>query len=458
MSEKIDRRTWLKIIGGTITGFVIGAVVGWFGKPIKEVVRTETITSTITKTVTAPLSTTPPPALTTPAVKEVKVGVVLPLSGPVAKEGSLARHGIELAIDHINRFGGVKSLGGAKLKPIWADSRGKPEVGMAEAERLITIEKVHVLTGCYQSAVTLPVASVAEKHGIPFMVADAISDAITEQGYKWVFRVHGKASWYGKSLVNFIKDTNEKFGTDFKTIGLVYENSEFGKSSANGFKRYLSELAPNYKIVIDEDYPATAADLTPLVTKIKAADPELLVHTGYVSDCILFMKTLKTLEWYPKAYMGLGAAGQAYPDYIKGLGKDSEFVFTETEWQPDLLNSPKLKEMKWVNDEYKSRYGEDMVGTPADCYTSTWVLYYGIEKAGSLEPEKIREALHSLVLEPPLRGLLLPYKIDLTRPDNQNPYALIPVAQIREGKFRIVWPFDYATIEPIWPVPTWKER
>ncbi len=428
-------------------------LAGCIGQPPATPTPTPTPSPTPTPTPTA----TPTP---TPAVKEVKVGVLLPLTGPASHEGWYARHAIELAIEHINKRGGVKSLGGAKLVPIFADTTGKPEVGMAECERLITLEKVDVLTGCYQSAVTFPVSGVAEKHKVPFMVADAISDKITEQGYKWVFRIHGKASWYGRDAVKFIMDMNKKYGTNFKNIGLVYEDDEFGKSSAEGFKSYLSKLAPDYKIVIEESYPVAAADLTPLATKVKAANPDILLHVAYVSDAMLFMKSMKTLRWYPKAYVGLGAAGQSHPDFIKGLGVDSYFTFTQTEWQPDLLLSPKLKDFDWVNKEYKAKTGEDMTGIPADCYSSTWVLYYAIEKAGSLDKDKIREALASMVIDLPSKevNVILPYeKIDLTV-DGQNPHTAICTAQILNGKFKIVWPVGYATVDAVWPAPSWEKR
>ncbi len=398
--------------------------------------------------------------VTKPKIKEVKVGVILPLTGGASKCGMLAKQGIELAIEHINEAGGVKSLGGAKLVPVWADSASKPETGMSEAERLITVEKVHVLTGCYQSAVTLPVAGVAEKYKIPFMVADAISDEITERGYKYVFRIHGKASWYGRDAVKAILDLNEEHGTDFKSIGLIYVNDEFGISSAEGFKKYLKELAPGYEVTFEEAYPYPIADLSPLVTKLKAADPEIVVHVGYTDDSILFMKTLKSMGWYPKVYMGLGAAGQTHPDYIKSLGVDAEYAFTQTEWQPDLLLSPKLSKFKWINEEFKEKYGYDMTGISADCYSSTWILYYAIEKAGSVDPDKIREALASIVLDLPSEevNVILPYtKIDL-REEGQNPHTAICLAQIREGKFRIVWPVEYATVEAKWPAPSWEER
>jgi len=395
-----------------------------------------------------------------PLVNEVRVGVILPLTGGAAHEGWIARYAIELAIDDINKKGGVKSLGGLKLRPIIADSASAAATGIAEAERLITLEKVHVLTGCYQSGVTFPVAGKVETYGIPMMVADSISDKITEQGYKYIFRIHGKASWYGRDAVRTLMDLNSVHNTNFTTIGLVYEDDEFGKSSADGFKNYLSQMAPSYRVTFDQSYPLSAADLTPLVTSLKAANPEIVLHVAYTTDAILFMRTMKTLGWYPKAYMGLGAAGQSIPDFITGLGEDAEFVFTQTEWQPDLLLSSSLQNFSSINDDYKTRTGSDMSGIAADCYSSTMVLYYAIEKAGSLDPVKIKDALASINMTLPSTEInfILPYnRVDLTK-DGQNPYTAICAAQIIEGKFRIVWPVTYATTNGTWPVPPWDAR
>jgi branched-chain amino acid transport system substrate-binding protein len=396
----------------------------------------------------------------TTQVTQIKVGVLLPLTGGAAHEGWLARHAIELAIDDINSNGGVKSLGGALLVPIFADTASKPDTGIAEAERLITLEKVDVLTGCYQSSVTFPVAGVAEKHGVPLMVADSISDKITEQGYKYVFRIHGKASWYGRDAVQTILDLNAKHGTSFTNIGLVYEDDEFGKSSADGFKSYLTQLAPSYKVTFEQSYPLSSADLTSLVTTLKAANPDIVMHVGYTTDAILFMRTLKTSGWYPKVYMGLGAAGQSIPDFVQGLGPDAEYVYTQTEWQPDLLKSAALQQYASVNENFKTRYGSDMSGIPADIYSSTWILYWGIQQAGTLDKTKIRDSLASINMQLPSKDvrIVIPYsRIDLTK-DGQNPYTAICTAQINKGEFKIVWPVQYATIDGVWPTPGWQNR
>jgi branched-chain amino acid transport system substrate-binding protein len=392
--------------------------------------------------------------------KQIKVGVILPLTGGAAHEGWLARHAIEQAIDDINARGGVKSLGGLKLVPIIADSASTPATGLAEAERLITLEGVDVLTGCYNSAVTYPVAGAVEKHEIPFVVADSTSDRITEQGYKYTFRIHGKSSWYCRDSVKQIVDMNNAFHTNYKNIGLVYTDDEFGRSEADGFKSYLSNLTTDYHITFEESHPIGAADLTTLVTKLKDANPDIVVHAAYATDAILFVQTMKAAGWYPKMYKGLGAAGQSIPDFITGLGKDSEFVITDTEWQPDLLLSPAMHNYTSINDEFKIRTGSDMTGIPADCYSSTWILYYGIEKAGSLDKNKVRDALASINIAIPSTevDVILPYeRIDLTV-DGQNPYTAIAAAQVINGTYRIIWPLAYATINATWPAPPWTER
>ena len=126
-------------------------------------------------------------ATTAFAAEPIKVGVILPLSGPTATIGQYAREGIEFIVDRVNANGGIKSLGGAKIVLVIADSRGQPETGMSEAERLILREKVVALMGCFQSGVTLTATTVAEKYGVPFVVVLATADQITERGYKLSF-------------------------------------------------------------------------------------------------------------------------------------------------------------------------------------------------------------------------------------------------------------------------------
>ncbi len=124
----------------------------------------------------------------------IKVGNILPLSGPSASVGLQNKQAQDMAIQEINDAGGIKSLGGAKIQLLYADSESKPEKGVAEAERFINTETVNILTGAWNSAVSYPVSAVAERYGIPFLVPVSVADKITEQGFKFTFRIAAKDS------------------------------------------------------------------------------------------------------------------------------------------------------------------------------------------------------------------------------------------------------------------------
>ena len=167
-----------------------------------------------------------------PAVKEVKVGVLLPLSGKLAETGADLKRGYEFAVNKINEAGGIKNLGGAKIRLIYADTAGKPEVGAAEAERLITEEKVVALLGAYQSSVTKTSSEVAERYHVPYLNGDSSSPALTERGYKWYFRTFPHDAMFARQHVDFVKWLNDKYGANIKRIAIIHEDTEWGTKCA----------------------------------------------------------------------------------------------------------------------------------------------------------------------------------------------------------------------------------
>ena len=164
--------------------------------------------------------TSAPAEATSAPVTSIKVGVIYPLSGELAKIGEDVRNGLTLAIEDANAAGGIKSLGGAKIELIFGDSQGKPEIGISEVERLIQQEEVVMVVGCYNSGVTLPASQTAQRLQTPFLDDTAMADEITDRGYEWVFRVVGKASWYARDQVDFLKDFKDLTG-----YGLVVNTS-----------------------------------------------------------------------------------------------------------------------------------------------------------------------------------------------------------------------------------------
>lgn len=384
------------------------------------------------------------------ADKVVRIGNIIPLSGPSASVGQQGKNAREMAVEEINAAGGIKSLGGAKLEMLYADSESKPEKGVAEAERMINTEKVHLLTGCWNSAVTYPTTAVAERYGIPFVVPVSVADKITEQGFKTVFRIAAKDGWWTRDQFAFLADVQKEFGTPIKKLAFVYENGDWGK----GFAGQWRELAQKggYEIVLDEPYPSTATDLSPVVQKIRRAQPDALLLVSNAADAILLTNTLAEYKVKLKAIIGSGG-GHADPSFLTATGDNARYLFDIVEWETDV-NKPGVKE---INAKFKERYGYNLAGESVDAYIATYVIADALERAGSLDPEKIRKAL----AETNLRSgpaMIASYDAIEFDSNGQNKHAALSIVQIGDmgsGLERItVWPAGArrAGYKPVFPM------
>jgi len=389
------------------------------------------------------------PSLAGPKV--VKIGNIIPLSGPSASVGQQGKNAREMAVEEINAAGGIKSLGGAKLEMVYADSESKPEKAVAEAERFINTEKVHVLTGCWNSAVTYPTTAVAERYGIPFVVPVSVADKITEQGFKTVFRLAAKDSWWTRDQFAFLKDMEKESNTTVKKLAFVYENGDWGK----GFAGQWKELAKKggYQVVLDEPYPSTATDLSPVVQKIKRATPDVLMLVSNAADAILLTNTLAEYKVKLKAIIASGG-GHADPSFLEASGKNARYMFDIVEWETDV-NKPGAKE---ANEKYNAKYGQNLTGEAVDAYLAMYVLKDALERAGSLDPAKIREALAATNLRGG-PGMIVGYESVEFDKTGQNKHAALVMVQINDigkGMERItVWPKGArrAGYTPVFPVP-----
>ena len=393
------------------------------------------------------------PLLPATAVAEnvVKVGNIIPLSGPSASVGQQGKNAREMAVEEINAAGGIKSLGGAKLEMVYADSESKPEKGVAEAERFINTEKVNVLTGCWNSAVSYPTSAVAERYGIPFIVPVSVSDKITEQGFKNVFRIAAKDSWWTRDQFSFLKDMEKEFKTTIKELAFVYENGDWGKGFAEQWKALAKK--GGYKVVLDEPYPSTSTDLSPVVQKIKRARPDVLMLVSNAADAILLTNTLAEYKVKLKAIIASGG-GHADPSFLKATGKNGQYMFDIVEWETDV-NKPGAKE---ANAKYNAKYGSNLTGEAVDAYLAMYVLKDALERAGSLDPAKIRQALATTNLTGG-PGMIVGYDSVEFDKTGQNKHAALVMVQINDlgtGLERItVWPKNArrAGYTPIFPMP-----
>ena len=381
----------------------------------------------------------------------VKIGNIIPLSGPSASVGQQGKNAREMAVDEINAAGGIKSLGGAKLELLYADSESKPERGVAEAERLINTEKVNVLTGCWNSAVTYPTTAVAERYGIPFIVPVSVSDKITEQGFKNVFRIAAKDSWWTRDQFSFLKDMEKEFNTKVKKLAFVYENGDWGKGFAGQWKQLAQE--GGYEVVLDEPYPSTATDLSPVVQKIRRSRADVLMLVSNAADAILLTNTLAEYKVNLKAIITSGG-GHADPSFLQAAGNNARYIFDIVEWETDV-NKAGAKE---TNQRYKARYGTNLTGEAVDAYLAMYLIKEALEQAGSLDPAKIRQTLADIELKDG-PGMIVGYDAVNFDETGQNANASLVMVQINDigsGLERIsCWPMSArrAGYVPVFPKP-----
>ncbi len=368
--------------------------------------------------------------------KVVRIGNIIPLSGPSASVGEQGKNAREMALEEINSAGGIKSLGGAKLELYYADSESKPEKGISEAERLINTKKVNVLTGCWNSAVTYPTSAIAERYGVPFIVPVSVADKITEQGFKNVFRIAAKDSWWTRDQFSFLEDMKKEFGMSVKKLAFVYENGDWGKGIAGQWEKLAKE--GGYEVVLDEPYPSTSTDLSPVVQKIRRSHADVLMLVSNAADAILLTNTLAEYKVKLKAIISSGG-GHADPSFLKAAGKNAQYMFDIVEWETDV-NKPGAKE---TNDKYKAKYGYNLTGEAVDAYLAMYVIKDALERAGSLDPQKIRQALVTMDLKGG-PGMIVGYdavKFDSTGQNENASLVMVQINDIGKGLERItVWP------------------
>ena len=393
--------------------------------------------------------------------KVIKIGAVYPLTGNVAATGMECKRGVDLAVKIINgkydlnmpfaKTEGIPNLKGAKLQIIYADTQGDPKNGLAEAERLITQEKCVAVIGAYQSAVTKTASQAAERLKIPFVCSDSSSPTLTERGFKYFYRVSPHDGTMAKNQFEFLKDLEKKTGQKVSTIGLLYENTEFGANVGKEEKKYAQEFG--YKVVADIAYPANSSDVSSEVGKLMAAKPDVIMHAAYITDAILFTKTFKQMNVMPKGFLTM--AGYIESDYLPAVKADGNYFLVRSTFALDLAKKKPL--VGQVADLYKKDYNMAMGENAARSFAAPFVLADAINRAKSTDPEAIVKALSETDI--PGDQFTSPWKgIKFDPKTHQNIYARAMLVQIQNQQYYTVWPWDAASKELVWPFPAWQGR
>jgi len=387
-------------------------------------------------------------------VKEVLIGALFPMSGASAQIGADAKAALEVAVDIINNAtpdldlplaatAGLPNLGGAKIKLVFADHQGDPQKGRAEAERLITQDKVVALIGTYQSAVAATVSVVAESYGLPFFAADNSSPSLHRKGLKFFFRASAHDEMFSSAMFDFL-DAQKKKGKKIETVAIFYEDTIFGTDSSNVQRKIAAERG--YKVATDIKYRANSPSLTTEVQQLKSADADVFLPSSYTTDSILLVKTMGELGYKPKNIVAQ-AAGFSEKALYDAVGEKLVGAITRGSFSLDL--AAKRKSVGTVNTLYKAKSGKDLNDNSARHVTAMLILADGINRAKSTDGEAIRAALAATDL--PGEKTIMPWKGVKFGPDGQNMGCDPVLLQYTGGdKFVTVYPPAGAIAEAVW--------
>ena len=237
------------------------------------------------------------------AVENVKIGVLYPLTGPVAQVGKDAVAAVQTALDIINnshnidmplaKTRGLPGAGGAKMTIVVGDDAGKPDVGVGETEKMLNSDKVHAMFGAYYSSVTGAASQVTERAKIPWVNGESTSPKLTQRGFKYFFRVTPHDGEFTQLMYEFMNDFNKQ-GGKLKTIGILHEDTLWGSDSGGTQNKMAKKQG--YKVVEKISYKAKTTSLTSEVQRLKAKNPDVLMPSSYTSDAYLFLNTAKELD------------------------------------------------------------------------------------------------------------------------------------------------------------------
>jgi branched-chain amino acid transport system substrate-binding protein len=399
------------------------------------------------------------------AQENIRIGVLLPLTGPLAKNGLENWEAMQIARDMINERGGIN---GRKVEYLQGDAN-TPNAAISETERLITKDDIKITTGSFASPIAIAVSQAAERHGVFHWETTGAAEVITRRGFKHTFQVGAPARKYGQAAVDFIIDDLGKRlnkPVDALKIALLWENRAFGKSVGDGIRAYTQ--AKGIKLAYDEGYDQTATDMTPIVQKMKDVAPDIVIAISFPNDAILFQRKAKELEFNVAAFIGV-SAGYSSPDLRESIGDAVSGIFV-ADFPPKVNAAVLTPETRKVADEFYKRYEAKLKRPPAGHaaagFSAVWALFTEVlPKAKTFEPDELREI--ALRLDLPEGSLVNGSGIKFTNfdwPDDpkdagQNLRASIGVWQWTKAGNEEVYPGELATKPPIMvPLPDWSKR
>ncbi len=417
----------------------------------------------------SPVAAASPAAAGQPAskVSEIRIGLLFPTTGSMGYLGTDQANGVKQALDYANAHGGVA---GAQIKYFEADSKSDPAVGATETQRLIDQNKVQIVIGSYSSGIAEAASTVAERNNVIFWEIGAVAPNLTQKGYKYFFRTVGDATTYATADIDYLKNSFAgKIGKkpEEVRIAITNENGPFGSSVADALKDLIKK--DNLQLVASEAYSASSTDLTPVVLRLREANPDILFIVPLPADTLLFYDQARTQNFNVKAM--IGSAGFSSPSFLERFKEGGIEGVMDVEapavagMNPSGLKPEIASLLKTFVADFQQKFGHEALVHAGDGMGGAWVLASdvlprAISKYGGVDAEAIRKAAQETDI--PEGGTLQGFGVKFV-PTGQpnagnNERGKSYIMQWKQGTLKVVYPSSLAVAEPQVPMPSWSER
>ena len=387
--------------------------------------------------------------------RTIKVGAIHCVTGPLAEPGQACRLASQIAVDHVNAHGGIKSMGGAKLELILGDTQTKPDVAKAEAERVINAG-ANVLMGTFNSGDTAAIVPVAQQRRIPFLVDISAADPITanvakavregQQKTQYVYRNFPTGTLFGQRAVQYFNEIFKEANVSPKRVVLMHANDLFGTNQARGFVAAHKAANPAWEIVEVIPWAEPPSDLSTEVSRAKAAKPDIIAPITRPASAQILLPEIAKQRLDIMGIVGPGSPGLYEAGQLAVLKEHLEYVMASNPW-PNFKN-PRARQLA---EEYLKRSNGKTLDTNSGySYDGIMVLADVFERAKTTEADAVVEAIRKTNFKDNLMVSSGPIVFNET---GDNPNAGTAMIQILGQKPVVVWPKDVALQKFVFPRP-----
>lgn len=389
-------------------------------------------------------------ALDAAAQDPVKVGLIVPLSGPWARQGQVMRIGAQMAIEHINAQGGIESLGGAPLELVVFDAGDSVERAKNAAQRMVAEHPDLVgATGSYLSSFTLAVSEVTERAELPLLTL-SYSDLITGRGFRYIFQTSPTGVRQAEDALPILMDLAQRAGAPLPTrLGIVMDSTAASVAFVKPVKEGDTLRGHGLELVVDEVFTPPLANATPLIQRVRATRPDLfLLLPTAVSDAKLLLEKMNEFG-LGRGRLPTVSNGSAMGDPDLRANMSAELL----EGVMSIVANWNVKGQEELSAEFKALSGEPwLTQNPICAYGHVWILKTALEQAGAADRNAVARAIRTMdVTDGPARffpGARIRFDEHGRRID-----AELLVVQWQNGEPKTVYPPEAALAAPIWPTP-----